>query len=286
MRRFSFGNIEISLHFPPDVRTDSLPLFIQSFSAPYLPSHEISIAFRQISPCSERLPPVPKHFGLHGFYEREGDRWTVHCRLPIGPQRPDALPVLVVTPTLFFVLAHYGIASLHAAAVLLSPPTRSISLPEALVFVGPSGCGKTTASKAMLSRGAAFLADDRLLLHQSGKTLLLCPSFERPNPFRLWNRRDPLHDPPPEEPPEPSYGLFAVPRVLLFPAVSPGEPSRQEILSPGATMARLQISSRGLSDLPETPLPPRVLTLGKKADRLFDTLAEEFGLETRNYRAP
>lgn len=77
---------------------------------------------------------------------------------PIAGGASDMVDALLVATALPAVLWMNCAIVLHAAAVV--PPGRR----QALAFAGPSGCGKSRIAAALVTRGAALVADDSIAM--------------------------------------------------------------------------------------------------------------------------
>jgi hypothetical protein len=103
---------------------------------------------------------APGRFLLRGgqragrFLVEDGHRVTVDC--PPGGDA-DIVAAFLLSQLLPAVLRHRGVPSLHADAVV-TPDGR------AMAVSGPSGAGKSTTTLALLTAGAAHLADDAVAL--------------------------------------------------------------------------------------------------------------------------
>ncbi len=82
----------------------------------------------------------------------------------------------LLEPVLAFVLRRRGAMALHASAVAFGG--------WAVVFCGPAGSGKSTAAAACVVAGAELLADDLVVLSESGSDWLANPGVRA---IRLWD---------------------------------------------------------------------------------------------------
>ncbi len=73
---------------------------------------------------------------------------------------PDFVAINVMRPLMEDLLASAGCLTIHAASVAVNG--------QAIMIAGPTGCGKSTLLDKLLESGAAFLADDRSVLTESG----------------------------------------------------------------------------------------------------------------------
>jgi hypothetical protein len=255
---FTFGRFSIRLELPAAVRSAQLPAYIQSFEGDLLPRVDATISLEPIEAAPPEARPLPRRYGFHrALALRVGDAWRIFTHLPIGPARPDALPLRAVIPALFTIFIAAGVVPVHASAVLHRG--------RAVVIPGRSGSGKSTTAAALVGLGADFFADDRLLAWIEDDQLLFTPSFELGNPFTRWAGRRPEEDrlPPPRR--RSLFGMRAELGALVFPEVHPGAPSSLARLSRAASLARLASSCAVDWPFPPPDVFALGLTLGESA---------------------
>jgi DNA polymerase III delta prime subunit len=97
------------------------------------------------------------HNKLGPVIESDVNNGTIKISLPEAEWKktPDINRNLLY-PGLYPLLAKHGYLPMHASAVELEG--------RGVIFAGPSGSGKTTAALRLVTRGAAFVADDIVLV--------------------------------------------------------------------------------------------------------------------------
>lgn len=268
LHRFTFGRVAIRLSLPDAARAAQLPAYIRSFPGELLPRLEATISLepREAAPAAAR--PLPRRFGFHRAAAlRAGDDWRIFTHLPLGPARPDALPMRAVIPACFAVLISAGVMPIHASAVRHGG--------RIVLIAGRSGSGKSTTANALVGLGAEFFTDDRLFAWFEDGRLLFTPSFELGNPFTRWAGRRPEADEPPPPRRTPLFGGVAELGALVFPEVRPGETSTLARLSRAAALARLAGSSAANWPFAAPEVPALRLTLGKNPDTVLARIFSE-----------
>ncbi len=265
---FRFGNVLCNVSLPPGVLADSLPFYIRSFEGDVLPRFEARI---RIAPPGEAPPgaaDLSRRFGFHlASLARSGCDYHVYAAAPVGPARPDELPVRIVIPSLFAALSDAGVAALHASAVLVG---------DAVVLVaGRSGAGKSTTARNLVEMGCNFFADDRVLVWQERGRLVATPSFERPNPFCRWVGRVPGSGETPLPRPDPPYGTRGFVERVYVAEIRADEPSALAPVSPAQAHALLSTACAGEWPFSPCAVPVARLTLGRDPRTVLARIRDE-----------